>query len=102
MFTNVYMIKVQRFYDNFSIFCVLQAYYFDRDDVALKGFSKFFKHSSDEEREHAEKLMAFQNKRGGRIVLQDIKVLNMYSKIGKLRTPWYIQTSLCLSWIGTS
>lgn len=49
------------------------AYYFDRDDVALKGFSKFFKKSSEEEREHAEKLMKFQNKRGGRIVLQDIK-----------------------------
>lgn len=49
------------------------AYYFDRDDVALPGFHKFFKHSSDEEREHAEKLMKFQNQRGGRIVLQDIK-----------------------------
>jgi len=49
------------------------AYYFDRDDVALPGFSKFFKDSSDEEREHAEKLMKYQNKRGGRVVLQDIK-----------------------------
>lgn len=49
------------------------AFYFDRDDVALPGFSKFFKHNSDEEREHAEKLMKFQNQRGGRIVLQDIK-----------------------------
>jgi len=49
------------------------AFYFDRDDVALPGFSKFFKESSNEEREHAEKLMEFQNKRGGRIVLQDIK-----------------------------
>nr|QJI07924.1 ferritin [Perna viridis] len=49
------------------------AFYFDRDDVALPGFSKFFKSSSDEEREHAEKLMKYQNKRGGRIVLQDIK-----------------------------
>ena len=49
------------------------AFYFDRDDVALPGFSKFFMKSSDEEREHAEKLMKYQNKRGGRIVLQDIK-----------------------------
>lgn len=49
------------------------AFYFDRDDVALKGFHKFFKESSDEEREHAEKLMKLQNTRGGRIVLQDIK-----------------------------
>lgn len=49
------------------------AYYFDRDDVALKGFHKFFKKSSDEEREHAEKLMKFQNSRGGRVVLQSIE-----------------------------
>jgi len=49
------------------------AYHFDRDDVALEGFHKFFKKSSDEEREHAEKLMQYQNKRGGRIVLQDVK-----------------------------
>jgi len=49
------------------------AYYFDRDDVALKGFSKFFKSSSDEEREHAEKFMTYQNKRGGRVVLQAIQ-----------------------------
>jgi len=49
------------------------AFYFDRDDVALKGFYKFFKHASDEEREHAEKLMKFQNQRGGRIVLQNIQ-----------------------------
>lgn len=49
------------------------SFYFDRDDVALPGFSKFFDEASKEEREHAEKLMKYQNKRGGRIVLQDIK-----------------------------
>jgi len=49
------------------------SFYFDRDDVALPGFAKFFAKSSNEEREHAEKLMKYQNKRGGRIVLQDIK-----------------------------
>jgi len=49
------------------------AYHFDRDDVALEGFHKFFKKQSDEEREHAEKLMKYQNVRGGRIVLQDVK-----------------------------
>ena len=41
--------------------------------MALNRFSKFFKKSSDEERDHAEKLMKFQNQRGGRIVLQNIK-----------------------------
>jgi len=49
------------------------SFYFDRDDVALPGFASFFRKSSEEEREHAEKLMKFQNQRGGRVVLQDIK-----------------------------
>jgi ferritin heavy chain len=49
------------------------AFHFDRDDVALPGFSKFFAHNSEEEREHAEKLMKYLNKRGGRVVLQDVK-----------------------------
>jgi len=44
------------------------AYYFDRDDVAFKGCHKFFKKQSDEEREHAMKLMKYQNMRGGRIM----------------------------------
>jgi len=48
------------------------AYYFDREDVALPGFYEYFKKQSDEEREHAEKFMKYQNKRGGRIVLQQI------------------------------
>jgi len=48
------------------------AWYFDRDDVAMPGLHKFFKKSSEEEREHAEKLMKFQNKRGGRIVLKSV------------------------------
>ena len=51
-----------------------QSYYFDRDDVALKNFAKYFLHQSHEEREHAERLMKLQNQRGGRIFLQDIKV----------------------------
>jgi ferritin heavy chain len=33
----------------------------------------YFKHSSDEEREHAMKLLKYLNQRGGRIILQDIK-----------------------------
>ncbi|KAL2227383.1 ferritin-2, chloroplastic [Sesamum indicum] len=46
--------------------------YFDRDNVALKGLAMFFKESSLEEREHAEKLMEYQNKRGGKVKLQSI------------------------------
>ncbi|XP_067407585.1 ferritin heavy chain A-like [Emydura macquarii macquarii] len=49
------------------------SYYFDRDDVALKHMARFLKEQSCEEREHAEKFLKYQNKRGGRIVLQDIK-----------------------------
>ncbi|XP_069056952.1 ferritin heavy chain B-like isoform X1 [Pleurodeles waltl] len=50
-----------------------KSYYFDRDDVALSHVAKYFKEQSHEEREHAEKLMKYQNKRGGRVVLQDVK-----------------------------
>ncbi|XP_021769657.1 ferritin, chloroplastic-like [Chenopodium quinoa] len=46
--------------------------YFDRDNVALKGLAKFFRESSEEEREHAEKLMKYQNMRGGRVKLFSI------------------------------
>ncbi|WOL17990.1 hypothetical protein Cni_G26783 [Canna indica] len=46
--------------------------YFDRDNVALKGLAKFFKESSEEERDHAEKLMKYQNIRGGRVKLMPI------------------------------
>uniref|UniRef100_A0A1I7Y6E5 Ferritin n=1 Tax=Steinernema glaseri TaxID=37863 RepID=A0A1I7Y6E5_9BILA len=49
------------------------AFYFDRDDIALHNISKWLRKQSDEEREHAMMLMKFQNTRGGRIVLQDIK-----------------------------
>uniref|UniRef100_M4A2B4 Ferritin n=1 Tax=Xiphophorus maculatus TaxID=8083 RepID=M4A2B4_XIPMA len=56
------------------------AYYFCRDDVALPGFSHFFKENSEEEREHADKLLSFQNKRGGRIFLQDIKVTTILTR----------------------
>ena len=50
----------------------LQATYFDRDDVALHGFAKRFKENSHEERDHAEKLIEYQNKRGGRVVFAPI------------------------------
>lgn len=48
------------------------SYHFDRDDVALPGLSKFFKDYSDSELKNAQKLMKYQNQRGGRIVLQAI------------------------------
>eukprot|EP00884_Botryococcus_braunii_P001827 jgi/Botrbrau1/11645/Bobra.168_2s0003.1 len=46
--------------------------YFDRDNVGLVGLAEYFNEESKEERGHAEKLMKFQNLRGGRIKLQSI------------------------------
>ncbi|XP_038592547.1 ferritin, lower subunit [Micropterus salmoides] len=46
--------------------------YFDRDDVVLPKFSSFFLELSVKEREQAEKLLEYQNMRGGRILLQTI------------------------------
>lgn len=46
--------------------------YFGRDDIALLGFAKRFREASHEEREHAEKLIDYQNMRGGRIVFREI------------------------------
>ena len=48
------------------------ASYFGRDDVALFGFQAFFQEQSDEEREHAEKLIKYQNMRGGRVKLSEV------------------------------
>merc|ERR1712181_185024 len=46
--------------------------YFSRDDQALPGFAAHFAKESEEEREHGMELMAYQSKRGGRCVFQDI------------------------------
>jgi ferritin heavy chain len=51
---------------------LLQSAYFSRDDVALNGFAHLFSKNSSEEREHAMKLVEYQNKRGGRVVFQDV------------------------------
>ena len=46
--------------------------YFDRDNIALKPLVHFFEKSSLEEREHANKLMAYQHMRGGIATLDTI------------------------------
>ncbi|KDD74319.1 Ferritin-like domain-containing protein [Helicosporidium sp. ATCC 50920] len=43
--------------------------YFARDTVALHGVSSYFDHEAGEERGHAQKLIDFQNSRGGRVVM---------------------------------
>ena len=52
---------------------LFQSYHFDRDDVALANFSAYFRQRSQSKRADADKLMDYQNKRGGRIRLQDVK-----------------------------
>ena len=46
--------------------------FFSRDNVALDGFAQHFKKESLEERSHAELLMDYQTKRGGKVSLQAI------------------------------
>jgi len=56
-----------------SYYYMALAHHFDRADVALKGHYKYFKKMAEEENEHAQKFMAYQNKRGGTIVLLDVQ-----------------------------
>eukprot|EP00731_Ephydatia_muelleri_P002418 Em0001g2418a len=46
---------------------------FDRDDVDLKGFVDYFWKSASDKMDRASTLMTYQNLRGGRINLKDIK-----------------------------
>lgn len=46
--------------------------FFDRDNVGMPGLAKYFKDASDEERDHAQLLVTFQNVRGGRVKLSGI------------------------------
>jgi len=49
------------------------ACYFDRHDVAMPGFSKYFWELCAEERGHARMLINYQNKRGGRVRLYELE-----------------------------
>ncbi|KAF8928919.1 Stores iron in a soluble, non-toxic, readily available form [Dissophora ornata] len=40
---------------------------------ALPGLEKFFRESAEEEREHAQKLINYQNQRGGKVILQALE-----------------------------
>ncbi|XP_068686024.1 soma ferritin-like [Montipora foliosa] len=48
------------------------AMHFDRDDIHLPGFHKFFKESAEEEMKHAQMFMKYQNMRGGRVRLHNV------------------------------
>ena len=45
-----------------------------RSDVALHNIGKFFLKSADEEKDHAQKLIDYNHKRGGNTTYSDIKV----------------------------
>jgi len=57
---------------NMSYLYMSMASYFGRDNVGLPGFSAHFMEESDSEREHAKRLMEFQTRRGGRVVLASL------------------------------
>lgn len=52
--------------------CDFKYAYYDRDDVALKGLANFFKELAEDEHQHAQKLITYQNLRGGRVVFTEI------------------------------
>ena len=47
--------------------------YFARSDVGLDNIAEYFKKAATEERDHAEKLMAYQCMRGGKVVLSSVE-----------------------------
>ncbi|MGH0154904.1 UNVERIFIED_CONTAM: hypothetical protein FKN15_027987 [Acipenser sinensis] len=50
------------------------SFFFDRDDVALSNFARFFLERSHAEQEQAERLLGYQLQRGGRVLLQTIQL----------------------------
>ncbi|UYV60201.1 FTH1 [Cordylochernes scorpioides] len=58
-------------YASYSYLAMAQ--YFDRDDVGLQGYQDYFQKMSLEEFEHAQDFVRYQNRRGGRVKLWDIK-----------------------------
>lgn len=51
--------------------------YFDRDNVSLPGFAEYFRNEAEGEKTHAQKLIDFQNTRGGRVKLNAIVMPEM-------------------------
>lgn len=51
--------------------------YFDRNTIGLNNIAEFFRKSSEEEREHAHKLMEYQNMRGGTVSLDGIEKVDL-------------------------
>jgi len=63
--------QINQEYSNSYVYHAAWAY-FDRDNVGLPGIAAFLKEQSLEERTHAERLMEYQNLRGGTVKLQSL------------------------------
>lgn len=50
-----------------------KSYYYGRGDVALTGFAKHFNEHMEDRKKDQEKLMDYQNKRGGKIHLKEVQ-----------------------------
>lgn len=71
--------------------------YFARDNVGLPGFAKFFSDASEEEREHAQLLMDYQVKRGGRVELKTLAAPEMeFANDDKGEALYAMELALCL------
>jgi len=75
-----YMTENEAVINNLINTCLQNSYaylsmhtYLDRDDIEQHGFGKYFKHLGEKEWECVQKLTQYQNLRGGRVVLNDIK-----------------------------
>lgn len=55
-----------------SYFYLALAYHFDRDDVALANFHKYFSKFSIKKKDNADLLVKYMNERGGRVHFKDI------------------------------
>jgi len=53
--------------------------HFKRNDVALDNIGNMFLKNAEEEREHAQKLIEYNHKRGGNTTYQDIKAPSAFS-----------------------
>jgi ferritin heavy chain len=53
--------------------------HFKRNDVALENIGNLFLKNAEEEREHAQKLIEYNHKRGGNTTYQDIKAPSAFS-----------------------
>ncbi|CAG5115380.1 unnamed protein product [Candidula unifasciata] len=71
---NINDLLVKQIQKELSASYIYQGYasYFDRADVSLPGVAKFFSGASLEEREHAQSLIDYINKRGGHAQFEKI------------------------------